>query len=226
MSSFVWSWDVIGSPILLSLQIASIAGTLAFLLSIAIAMIMNRYSFPGKSIVETIFMLPLVLPPSVVGLLLLTILGRRSWIGKLAEWLTHQPIVFSVTGAIIAATVVSFPLAYQTLKTGFALVDKDVLESAHSQGATELQLLWHMILPLAWRSLVTGFVLAFARALGEFGATLMVAGNIPGKTQTLPTAIYFAVDANNMPLAWSLTIITILISFILLLLTGRIRGST
>lgn len=226
MNSFNWSWDVIGSPILLSLQIACVAGSLAFLLSIVIAMWMNRHTFPGKSIVETVFMLPLVLPPSVVGLLLLTILGRRSWIGQVAEWLTHQPIVFSATGAIIAATVVSFPLAYQTLKTGFALVDKDVLESARSQGASELQLLWYMILPLAWRSLVTGFVLAFARALGEFGATLMVAGNIPGKTQTLPTAIYFAVDANNMPLAWSLTIITILISFILLLVTGRIRGST
>ncbi len=225
MNSLNWSWDVIGSPILLSLQIACVAGSLAFLLSIVMAMWMNRHTFLGKSIVETIFMLPLVLPPSVVGLLLLTILGRRSWIGQAAEWLTHQPIVFSATGAIIAATVVSFPLAYQTLKTGFALVDKDVLESARSQGASELQLLWYMILPLAWRSLVTGFVLAFARALGEFGATLMVAGNIPGKTQTLPTAIYFAVDANNMPLAWSLTIITILISFILLLVTGRIRGS-
>lgn len=223
--SEAWSWESIGFPVTLSLQIACFSSIAVFILSIAVAMFMNKYSFPGKIIVETIFMLPLVLPPSVVGLLLLTILGRRSWIGQAAEWLTHQPIVFSVTGAVIAATVVAFPLVYQTLKTGFALVNRDVLESARSQGASELQVLVYMILPLAWRSLITGFVLGFARALGEFGATLMVAGNIPGKTQTLPTAIYFAVDAGNMQLAWSMTIITILISFILLLLTSKIRGS-
>ncbi|MEW4370194.1 molybdate ABC transporter permease subunit [Paenibacillus kandeliae] len=223
--SEAWSWESIGFPVTLSLQIACFSSIAVFILSIAVAMLMSKYSFPGKIIVETIFMLPLVLPPSVVGLLLLTILGRRSWIGQAAEWLTHQPIVFSVTGAVIAATVVAFPLVYQTLKTGFALVNRDVLESARSQGASELQVLLYMILPLAWRSLITGFVLGFARALGEFGATLMVAGNIPGKTQTLPTAIYFAVDAGNMQLAWSMTIITILISFILLLLTSKIRGS-
>ncbi|WP_411347277.1 molybdate ABC transporter permease subunit [Paenibacillus sp. WLX2291] len=223
--SEAWSWDSIGFPVTLSLQIACFSSIAVFIISIAVATLMGKYSFPGKVILETIFMLPLVLPPSVVGLLLLTILGRRSWIGQAAEWLTHQPIVFSVTGAVIAATVVAFPLVYQTLKTGFALVNRDVLESARSQGANELQVLVYMILPLAWRSLITGFVLGFARALGEFGATLMVAGNIPGKTQTLPTAIYFAVDAGNMQLAWSMTIITILISFILLLLTSNIRGS-
>ncbi|WP_322905712.1 molybdate ABC transporter permease subunit [Paenibacillus campi] len=221
----VWSWDAVGFPVTLSLQIACLSSVIVFVLATMAALWMNRYHFPGKVVVETLFMLPLVLPPSVVGLLLLTILGRRSWIGQAAEWLTHQPIVFSVTGAVIAAVVVAFPLVYQSLKTGFALVNREVLESARSQGANEWQLLWSMIFPLAWRSLVTGFVLGFARALGEFGATLMVAGNIPGKTQTLPTAIYFAVDAGNMQLAWSMTVITIFISFVLLLATSKIRGS-
>ncbi|WP_322922482.1 molybdate ABC transporter permease subunit [Paenibacillus campi] len=220
-----WSWDAVGFPVTLSLQIACLSSVIVFVLATMAALWMNRYHFPGKVVVETLFMLPLVLPPSVVGLLLLTILGRRSWIGQAAEWLTHQPIVFSVTGAVIAAVVVAFPLVYQSLKTGFALVNREVLESARSQGANEWQLLWWMIFPLAWRSLVTGFVLGFARALGEFGATLMVAGNIPGKTQTLPTAIYFAVDAGNMQLAWSMTVITIFISFVLLLATSKIRGS-
>ncbi|WPP43204.1 molybdate ABC transporter permease subunit [Paenibacillus hunanensis] len=223
--SMVWSWEAVGFPVTLSLQIACLSSVIVFILATMAALWMNRVHFPGQIIVETLFMLPLVLPPSVVGLILLTILGRRSWIGQAAEWLTHQPIVFSVTGAVIAAVVVAFPLVYQALKTGFALVNREVLESARSQGANELQVLWFMVLPLAWRSLVTGFVLGFARALGEFGATLMVAGNIPGKTQTLPTAIYFAVDAGNMQLAWSMTIITILISFILLLATSKIRGS-
>ncbi|GGJ12494.1 molybdate ABC transporter permease subunit [Paenibacillus hunanensis] len=223
--SMVWSWEAVGFPVTLSLQIACLSSVIVFILATLAALWMNRVHFPGQIIVETLFMLPLVLPPSVVGLILLTILGRRSWIGQAAEWLTHQPIVFSVTGAVIAAVVVAFPLVYQALKTGFALVNREVLESARSQGANELQVLWFMVLPLAWRSLVTGFVLGFARALGEFGATLMVAGNIPGKTQTLPTAIYFAVDAGNMQLAWSMTIITILISFILLLATSKIRGS-
>ncbi len=223
--SMVWSWEAVGFPVTLSLQIACLSSVIVFILATMAALWMNRVHFPGQIIVETLFMLPLVLPPSVVGLILLTILGRRSWIGQAAEWLTHQPIVFSVTGAVIAAVVVAFPLVYQALKTGFALVNREVLESARSQGANELQVLWFMVLPLAWRSLVTGFVLGFARALGEFGATLMVAGNIPGKTQTLPTAIYFAVDAGNMQLAWSMTIMTILISFILLLATSKIRGS-
>lgn len=223
--SMIWSWEAVGFPVTLSLQIACLSSVIVFILATLAALWMNRVHFPGQIIVETLFMLPLVLPPSVVGLILLTILGRRSWIGQAAEWLTHQPIVFSVTGAVIAAVVVAFPLVYQALKTGFALVNREVLESARSQGANELQVLWFMVLPLAWRSLVTGFVLGFARALGEFGATLMVAGNIPGKTQTLPTAIYFAVDAGNMQLAWSMTIITILISFILLLATSKIRGS-
>ncbi len=223
--SELWSWDAVGFPVTLSLQIACLSSMIVFIVATIAALWMNRYQFPGKVIVETLFMLPLVLPPSVVGLLLLTILGRRSWIGQFAEWLTHQPIVFSATGAVIAAVVVAFPLVYQSLKTGFALVNRDVLESARSQGASELQVLWYMIFPLAWRSLVTGFVLGFARALGEFGATLMVAGNIPGKTQTLPTAIYFAVDAGNMQLAWSMTMITLLISFVLLLATSKIRGS-
>ncbi|MFD1884368.1 molybdate ABC transporter permease subunit [Paenibacillus wenxiniae] len=223
--STVWSWEAVGFPVTLSLQIACLSSVIVFMLATLAALWMNRVHFPGQIVVETLFMLPLVLPPSVVGLILLTILGRRSWIGQFAEWLTHQPIVFSVTGAVIAAVVVAFPLVYQALKTGFALVNREVLESARSQGANELQLLWFMVFPLAWRSLVTGFVLGFARALGEFGATLMVAGNIPGKTQTLPTAIYFAVDAGNMQLAWSMTIITVLISFVLLLATSKIRGS-
>lgn len=215
--------DNFWSPVILSLEVSIGATFIAFIAGILIAWRMSTAAFHGKSLLETLFLLPLVLPPSVVGFILLVLLGRKSWIGRAAETLFHISFVFRPLGAVVAAAVVSFPLIYQTLKTGFQSVDKDLKEAARSQGANEWQILWHFLLPLSLRSLRTGFILGFARALGEFGATMMVAGNIPGRTQTVPTAIYFAVDAGNMQLAWALTGITVLMSFVLLLSTSRIK---
>ncbi|MNN14151.1 Molybdenum transport system permease protein ModB [compost metagenome] len=164
-------------------------------------------------------MLPLVLPPTVVGFLLLVIFGRRSWVGQVFEMLFNMPIVFTWGAAVIAAAVVAFPLAYQTIKTGFTSIDRDLLAVGRSMGASEFQLLRFVSLPLARRSLMTAFILAFTRSLGEFGATLMLAGNIPGRTQTLPTAIYIAVDSNDLNLAWLWAGLMVLMSFVLLLFT-------
>lgn len=215
-------WTAFWTPIRLSLQVALLASVLTLALGIAAAWWMSRARFRGRIIVETVFLLPLVLPPTVIGFLLLVALGRNSWIGRASEWLLSAPIVFSWWAAVIAAVVVAFPLVYQTMKTGFLSVDRHLEDAARSMGAGGWQVFRHISLPLAWRSLLTAYILGFARALGEFGATLMIAGNIPGKTQTLPTAIYVAVDSGNYSMAWAWTVAIIIISFGLLLLTPQL----
>lgn len=210
------------SPIQLSLQVALLSSIVVIIIGVAIAWWLSRRSFKGKIIVETIFMLPLVLPPTVVGFLLLVMLGRRSWIGEWIEWFFNAPIVFTWWAAVVASIVVSFPLVYQTMKVGFASVDQNLEDAARSTGANEWEVFKYITLPLTFRSLVTAYILGFARGLGEFGATLMIAGNIPGKTQTIPTAIYVAVDSGNTPLAWAWTAAIIVISFLLLLVSRKI----
>ncbi|UUZ91075.1 ABC transporter permease subunit [Paenibacillus sp. P25] len=152
---------------------------------------------------------------------MLVLLGRKSWMGQLIEWLFAAPVIFSWWVAVIASIVVAFPLVYQTMKVGFSSVDRDLEGAARSMGAGEWQVFRYITLPLTVRSLVSAYILGFARGLGEFGATLMIAGNIPGKTQTLPTAIYVAVDAGHTTMAWAWTGSMIVISFLMLLATGR-----
>ncbi|MDK8180202.1 molybdate ABC transporter permease subunit [Paenibacillus sp. UMB4589-SE434] len=219
-------WAQLWNPIRLSLQVALIASILGTLFGVTLAWRMTRSSAKGKVLLETLFLLPLVLPPTVVGFLLLVALGRRSWIGQFAEWLFSAPIIFSWGAAVIASVVVSFPLVYQTMKTGFRAIDHHLADAARSIGASEWQVFRYITLPLAFPSIITAYILSFARSLGEFGATLMIAGNIPGKTQTVPTAIFVAVDSGNMMMAWLWTISMVVISFLLLLLTGRQRTSS
>lgn len=211
-------------PVVLSLEVSIAATVIAFAAGLIAAWRMSSASFYGKTLVETAFLLPLVLPPSVVGFILLVVLGKNGWIGRVADALLHLSFVFQPLGAVVAAAVVCFPLIYQTLKSGFQAVDQELKDAARSQGAGEWQVLAYIVLPLAARSLQAAFILGFARALGEFGATMMIAGNIPGRTQTIPTAIYFAVDAGNLPLAWALTGCTILLSFGLLLISSRLKN--
>lgn len=221
MSMLQIDWAQLWTPIRLSLQVALIASIFSTILGVALAWRMSRSKVKGKILLETAFLLPLVLPPTVVGFLLLILLGRRSWIGQFAEWLFSAPIIFSWGAAVIASVVVSFPLVYQTMKTGFRTIDHQLTDAARSIGANEWQVFRYITLPLAFPSVITAYILSFARSLGEFGATLMIAGNIPGKTQTVPTAIFVAVDSGNMTMAWLWTISMVIISFLLLLLTGR-----
>ncbi len=214
-------WVAFWSPILLSLRVALLSSVAAMALGTIIAWRMSRRQFKGRTLLETAFMLPLVLPPTVVGFVLLMLLGRRSWIGKAAEWLFQAPIVFSWWAAVIASTVVAFPLVYQTMKTGFLSVDRSLEDAARNAGAGERQVFAYITLPLAFRSFLAAYVLGFARGFGEFGATLMIAGNIPGRTQTAPTAIYLAVDAGHTALAWAWTAAMVVVSFLLLFLVGR-----
>ncbi|GIP03451.1 putative molybdenum transport system permease protein YvgM [Paenibacillus lautus] len=215
------NWNEFWLPIKLSLQVSVLSSLTVVLLGVAAAWWMSRKSFKGKTVLETAFMLPLVLPPTVVGFVLLVILGRKSWFGQWIEGLFDAPVIFTWWAAVIASVVVAFPLVYQTMKVGFSSVQRDVEEAARSNGANEWQVFRYITLPLTYRSLVTAYILGFARGLGEFGATLMIAGNIPGKTQTIPTAIFVAVDAGNTTMAWAWTASMIMISFIMLLLTRR-----
>jgi len=198
------------SPLWISLKTAATATVITFFLGIAAAYWMVGYRGKGKGLIEGLFISPLVLPPTVVGFLLLLLFGKNGPIGQLLLQL-GVTIIFSWSATVISATVVAFPLMYKTALGAFEQIDANLLQAARTLGASEGTVFWRVILPLAWSGIVAGTVLAFARALGEFGATLMLAGNIPGQTQTIPMAIYFAVEAGNMRQAtiWVLAILAI-----------------
>jgi len=210
------------SPIWLSLKIATLSGITVIVIGTLIGKIFDRKHFKGKAILETIFMLPMVLPPTVVGFLLIVIFGKNSILGQAIEWIFKQSIIFTWWAAVIAATVVAFPLMYQSAKSGFLEVSSDIEDAARSDGGSEWKVFLFISVPVASRALISGSILSFARALGEFGATLMFAGNIPGKTQTIPTAIYIAMDYGNMKMAWMWVISIVILSF-MMLLTIRIK---
>ncbi|HEY9872858.1 MAG TPA: molybdate ABC transporter permease subunit [Candidatus Obscuribacterales bacterium] len=203
------------SPLWISLKTAFTACAIAFFLGIAAARWMLSYRGKGKALIEALFISPLVLPPTVVGFLLLLLFGNNSPIGQLLLQLGAS-IIFSWFATVITATVVAFPLMYKTALGAFEQIDTNLLQAARTLGASEWTVFWAVIVPLATPGIVAGTILAFARALGEFGATLMLAGNIPGQTQTIPLAIYFAVEAGDMnqALAWVLIILVISLSAI------------
>lgn len=208
-------WD----PVILSLQTALTAGLLVIVAGILIGGFMARRRFRGKVIVETLLILPLVLPPSVVGFFLIVIFGKNSAVGQMIESLFGHPVIFTWWAAVIASSVVAFPLMYQSAKTGFESVNSEIEDAARIDGAGEWKRFLFITLPLSIKALISGAILSFTRALGEFGATLMFAGNIPGKTQTMPTAIYVALDMGDMKMAWAWVIATVIISFIMLVST-------
>ncbi|PLS17601.1 molybdate ABC transporter permease subunit [Bacillus sp. M6-12] len=205
------------SPVILSIQVAAVSAVFVFVSGVLLAKAMAHRRFRGMAVLETILLLPLVLPPSVVGFLLIIAFGRNSLAGRAIEWVFSQPVIFTWWAAVIASTVVAFPLMYQSCKTGFESISRDIENAARVDGASEWMVFFWITFPLAAKSLVSGGILAFARALGEFGATLMFAGNIPGKTQTIPTAIYVAIDSGNLQNAWLWVGTMVAISFIMLL---------
>ncbi|MHB8125440.1 MAG: molybdate ABC transporter permease subunit [Desulfitobacteriaceae bacterium] len=204
------------SPIILSLKVAFTAIVLVVCLGVPISGFMAKREFWGKDLLESTITLPLVLPPSVVGFFLLYLFGKNGPLGIFLEQYFHYKVVFSLSGAVIAAAVVSFPLMYQSLKAAIESVDENLEKTARTLGASELKIFFTITFPLARNGFVAGFVLAFARSLGEFGATLMIAGNIPGKTQTMPLAIYFASEAGDTHKASVLVIIMTAFSFLVI----------
>lgn len=162
------------------------------------AFFLRRAEFFGKAALEALFILPLVLPPVVTGFLLLLLIGKQGPVGRLLDEAFHTQLIFTPYAAILAGVVVAFPLMYQSAKAAFQSVDPTLEDAARTLGAGEWKVFFTVTVPLAWSGLVAGMVLSFSRALGEFGATIMVAGNIPGKTQTIPLAIYFAAESGDL----------------------------
>ena len=212
-------------PVWLSVKVAAFAGFFVVILGTLAGRFMAVKRFKGKTAIETIMMLPLVLPPTVIGFFLIVLFGKNSFLGRAIEAVFRQPVIFTWYAAVMAAVVVAFPLMYQSAKAGFSSIDAGVEEAARVDGAGEWKVFTAVSVPLAAQTLLTGAVLAFARALGEFGATLMFAGNIPGVTQTLPTAIYVALESGKTALAWTWVIVIVAISFCMLYFVQRKRES-
>jgi molybdate transport system permease protein len=200
------------SPLLISLRTVLVATVITFFLGIAAARWMARYSGRLKSLLDGLFILPLVLPPTVVGFGLLLLFGKNGPLGQLFS-LLNTTIVFSWPATVISAVVMAFPLMYMTARGGFEQVDVNFENAARTLGASEWRVFWTVTLPIARPAVIAATLLAFARSLGEFGATLMLAGNIPGKTATIPIAIYFDIQAGHMNEALILVLIVLVISF-------------
>jgi molybdate transport system permease protein len=201
------------SPLWISLKVSLLATATIFGLGTSVAYKMYGYHGKARSLIEGILIAPLVLPPTVVGFVLLILLGKNGILGQLlTQW--HLRLVFTWYAAVLAAVIVSFPLMYRAALGAFEQIDPLLLDAARLDGASEIEVFWCIALPLATSGILAGTVLAFSRALGEFGATLMLAGNIPGQTQTMPMAIYFAVEAGATQEGWFWTIIVICISLV------------
>lgn len=209
------------APLFLSLKVAMTASLIVFTTATPLALVMARKVFPGKELLETLITLPMVLPPSVIGFILLVLFGKHGPLGKIIAGVFHLQIVFTWLAAVIAAVTVSFPLAYQSIKAALENTDQNLEKAARTLGAGEWRLFWTITFPLAWPGFIAGMILSFSRALGEFGATLMLAGNIPGQTQTMPLAVYLAVESGQMDLAWKLVVIMILLSFSMIYWVSR-----
>lgn len=201
-------------PLFLSLKVSVTATLLCVLAGLPMAWVLARVKFPGRKLIDSLITLPIFLPPSVMGYYLLIFLGSRGFLGETLNRYFAVNLLFTWQAAVIAAFIMAAPLLIKSVKTAFEGIDPDVEDAARTLGKSEWQVFLTVTLPLGWRGLATGIVMAFARALGEFGATLMVAGNIPQKTQTMPIAIYDAVLAGNNGLANTLVLIMTIAAFL------------
>ena len=202
------------SPLLISLEVAGLATVITFFVGIGLAYgVLRIRSHIAATIADAVITLPLVLPPTVVGFFLLLFLGKRSAIGS-ALLAIDLPLVFTWRAAVIAAVIVSLPLMYRTARGAFEALDSSMIHAAQTLGVSNWRIFWCIILPNARHGILAGLVLSFARALGEFGATIMFAGNIPGRTQTMSTAIYAAVQANDYDLAFQWATALVLFSLV------------
>lgn len=205
------------SPILISLKTASVAIIITFFLGLLAAQgVVKIKSEKVKMVIDSVLTLPLVLPPTVMGFFLLLIFGVRRPLGKFLLDFLSVKIVFSWTATVIAAVIISFPLMYRSARGAFEQVDQNLIMAGRTLGMSEKKIFWHVIMPLALPGVASGGVLTFARGLGEFGATAMIAGNIENVTRTLPLAIYAEVAAGNMDAAMNYVVVVLAISFVVI----------
>jgi len=207
-------------PFTISIQVAVLATVITFLLGLAAANFVYRIR-RGKGIIDTIFTLPMILPPTVAGFFLLLAFGRNGLIGRFLDSAFGISVVFSWTGAVIASIFVAFPLMYRTARGAFEQIDQNVIHAAQTLGFSRRKIFWTIKVPMAKAGILAGTVLAFARALGEFGATIMLAGNIPGRTQTMSIAVFAAVSAGNRDVAYFWVAILSMMSFVMIMLMNR-----
>lgn len=210
------------SPLWISLKVALLATFIAVFTGIYAAQWVTKARH-CRGLIDGIFTLPLVLPPTVVGFFLLIIFGKNSIIGKILAFF-DTGVVFTWVGAVIASTIVSFPLMYRTVRGSFEQIDTNLVYAARTLGISERRIFWRLIIPLSWPGIAAGAILAFARALGEFGATIMLAGNIPGKTRTMSVAVYSAVQAGDRALAFRWVAVIMVISFAIIMLMNYWLG--
>ncbi|ADH97872.1 molybdate ABC transporter permease subunit [Salisediminibacterium selenitireducens] len=215
--------DISLFPLFLSLRVALTATVLAILIGIPIAYFLHKSQNRFSTLLDTLITLPIVLPPTVLGYYLLVLLGRNSSIGRFLEDSFGITIVFTPTGAVIAALVVSIPFMIKSAKTAFSSVEDDILHSAEILGRSKLNIFLTVTIPLAWRGIVAGISMTFARALGDFGATLMVAGSIPNETMTMPIAIYDALLAGDRVMANTLVAIMTIVAVTILYTINRLE---
>jgi molybdate transport system permease protein len=199
------------TPLWLTLKVAGVATLLTFLVGVNLAFLVARSRFWGREGLDAFCTLPLVLPPTVLGYYLIVIIGRQGWLGHWLQATWGISLIFTWQGAALAAAVVSLPLIFKSARAAFEEVDANLENAARTLGLSEAAVFFRVSLPLAWRGILAGAMMAFARSMGEFGATLMVAGNLPGKTQTLSIAVYDAVQAGNDAGA---TVLVLLISVV------------
>ena len=209
-------------PLMLTLKVAAWATLLATVAGVLIAYALVRLRFPGREVLDAMMTLPMVMPPTVLGYYLLVLVGRRGPIGGWLETNFGITLVFTWQGAVIAAAVVALPLVYKGARAALEGVERQFEQAARVLGKSEFAVFLQVTLPLAWRGILAGAMLAFARAMGEFGATLMVAGSLPGRTQTLSIAVYEAVQAGRDDVANVLVIVTSIVCIAILLASGRL----
>ncbi|HRP29050.1 MAG TPA: molybdate ABC transporter permease subunit [Burkholderiaceae bacterium] len=208
--------------LLLTLKVAGWATAINLVLGVAVGYAMARWRFVGRELADAFLTLPMVMPPTVLGYYLLVLIGTY---GPIGAWLLEHfgiRLIFTWQAAVIAATVVSFPLVFKSARAAFETVDPELEDAARLLGISEVAVFFRVSLPLAWRGVLAGLLLSFARAMGEFGATLMVAGSIPGKTQTLSIAVYEAVQAGQDDTANFLVLVTSITCIAVLLAAGRL----
>lgn len=206
----------------LTLKVAAWATAINLVLGVTVGWLLARRDFFGRDLLDAVLTLPFVLPPTVLGYYLLVVIGKRGWLGGWLYQVFGINLIFTWQGAVIAATIVSFPLVLKSARASFEGVDPQLEKAARVLGLGELALFFRVTLPMAWPGILAGTLLVFARSLGEFGATLMVAGSIPGRTQTLSIAVYEAVQAGQDSLANTLVLIISITCIVVLLAAGRL----
>jgi molybdate transport system permease protein len=208
------------TPLWLTLKVAGVATLATFVVGVMLAFLVARGRFWGREGLDSLCTLPLVMPPTVLGYYLIVLIGSKGWLGHWLKATWRISLIFTWQGAALAAAVVSLPLIYKTARAAFEGVDPNLENAARTLGLSEVGVFFRVSLPLAWRGILAGTMMAFARAMGEFGATLMVAGNLPGKTQTLSIAVYDAMQAGNDAGATILVIVISIVCLTILLVSG------